>query len=275
MSIFGCKPIAASWDLRLIPTAKCVDTFTKYMALSVLNIIIDVFTLILPIPVVIPLQMSVRQKISICAVFATGGLYVPPPVALSVVLMCKQRSVCAIAVRRTTLLSPLMTSSDYTWALVEQYHWCYAEVNAAIVCASAPAMKPFFARYIPGLLSSKFGSDECSNNNKKQMPTLETISQKKSRKLVVKDAYELHSRDDVSEEMKAGKEMDDETRLWRGSRKDLGFSSAKVVGQPVVRQVDVEEGVDGRLARRASDARVDAPGRIHGTSETNISFRRS
>jgi hypothetical protein len=168
-----------------------------------------------------------------------------------------------------------MTSSDYTWALVEQYHWCYAEVNAAIVCASAPAMKPFFARYIPGLLSSKFGSDECSNNNK-QMPTLETISQKKSRKSVVEDAYELHSRDDVSEEMKAGREQDDETRLWRGSPKELGFSSAKIVGVPVVRTVGGEsEGVDRRLARRTSDARVDAPGRIHVTSETKISYGRS
>jgi hypothetical protein len=83
MSIFGCKPLAASWDLRLMPTAKCVDTFTKYMALSVLNIIIDIFTLILPMPVVVPLQMSIRQKISICAVFATGGLFVLPFVALS------------------------------------------------------------------------------------------------------------------------------------------------------------------------------------------------
>lgn len=77
ISIFGCKPIAASWDLRLLPAAKCVDTLTKYMALSVLNIIIDVFTLVLPIPVVIPLQMSLRQKLSIILVFATGGLYVP------------------------------------------------------------------------------------------------------------------------------------------------------------------------------------------------------
>jgi hypothetical protein len=44
------------------------------MALSILNIIIDVFELILPIPVVVPLQMSTRQKISILMVFATGAL---------------------------------------------------------------------------------------------------------------------------------------------------------------------------------------------------------
>ncbi|KAK7178945.1 hypothetical protein DPSP01_010355 [Paraphaeosphaeria sporulosa] len=57
ISLFGCRPIAASWDLSLATTAKCLDQLTKYMALSVLTIIIDVFELVL-IPIVIPLQMS-------------------------------------------------------------------------------------------------------------------------------------------------------------------------------------------------------------------------
>jgi len=74
ISIFGCQPVAATWDLRLAPGAKCVDPLTKYMALSILNIIIDVFELALPIPVIAPLQMSMRQKITICGLFATGGL---------------------------------------------------------------------------------------------------------------------------------------------------------------------------------------------------------
>jgi hypothetical protein len=74
ISIFGCRPIAASWDLRLAPTATCMDQLTKYMALSILNIIIDVLTLALPIPIVARLQIARRQKISVCAIFATGIL---------------------------------------------------------------------------------------------------------------------------------------------------------------------------------------------------------
>ncbi|KAL5454807.1 hypothetical protein PMIN07_007354 [Paraphaeosphaeria minitans] len=62
MSLFGCRPIAASWNLSLTTTAKCLDQLTKYMTLSVLNIIIDVFELALPIPIVIPLQTSNLQK---------------------------------------------------------------------------------------------------------------------------------------------------------------------------------------------------------------------
>ena len=40
MSLFGCKPIAATWDQNLAATAKCLDQLTKYEALSILNIIV-------------------------------------------------------------------------------------------------------------------------------------------------------------------------------------------------------------------------------------------
>ena len=65
ISIFGCRPIAVSWGLRLVPSATCMDQLTKYMALSVLNTIIDVLTLELSIPIIARLQMPRRQKISV------------------------------------------------------------------------------------------------------------------------------------------------------------------------------------------------------------------
>lgn len=76
ISMFGCSPIAATWDLSLMPGASCMNQLTKYMALSILNIIIEVFTLVLPIPIIAGLQMPKRQKVSVCGIFATGGLYV-------------------------------------------------------------------------------------------------------------------------------------------------------------------------------------------------------
>ncbi|CAN9197694.1 unnamed protein product [Alternaria alternata] len=74
VSTFSCRPIAATWDLTRLPGAVCMDQLTKYMALSVLNTVIDVITLVLPIPVVARLQMSRRRKITVCGIFATGGL---------------------------------------------------------------------------------------------------------------------------------------------------------------------------------------------------------
>jgi hypothetical protein len=179
--------------------------------------------------------------------------------------------VCAIAVVRTTLLHPLLASTDYTWDLVTQYHWCYAEVNAAIVCASAPALKPFFAKYVPGLLSSRFGTskrDDYSKQGQTGRSVLETISQKKSRKLAVKDAYELQSRD-VSEEIKAGSGAsstpEDEARLWHGTLvPEKGYGSSRVTAMRDG-PVDVEAG--------HGISRKEQPG-ITVTSETRISYDR-
>ncbi|KAJ4383995.1 hypothetical protein N0V86_000839 [Didymella sp. IMI 355093] len=179
-----------------------MDQLTKYMALSILNIIIDVFTLGLPIPIIARLQMPRRQKISVRAIFATGSF------------------VCFVAIRRTTLLQPLMTLRDYTWDAVEQFQWCFAEVNAAIVCASAPALKPFFVRYLPGLLSSHFRShhrdDEPSKNIDPNAPaTIGSHGHGQGRSN--KDVYEMQWCDDLSEDALMTKRggSDDETRLWQ------------------------------------------------------------
>jgi hypothetical protein len=76
MTIFTCTPIAAAWDLTLTPTAKCLPLLTRYMVLSILNICIDVSTLVLPLTVVLPLQMTVRRKVSLLFLFTTGLLCV-------------------------------------------------------------------------------------------------------------------------------------------------------------------------------------------------------
>ncbi|KAF2650158.1 hypothetical protein K491DRAFT_697546 [Lophiostoma macrostomum CBS 122681] len=206
ISLFGCRPIAATWDLSQLPDAKCLDQLTKYMALSILNIIIDVFELILPIPVVVPLQMSTRQKISICLVFATGAF------------------VCAVAIKRTLLLPPLMVSKDYTWAAVEQFQWCFVEVDAGIICASIPALKAFFVRYLPGLINSSIRSDQQhyagnSSKNKSPYDTIEREDRARSKKKP--SLYELTVLDNSSEKSpaRATSSNDDEARLWTGHGK--------------------------------------------------------
>ncbi|KAJ8110395.1 hypothetical protein OPT61_g6750 [Boeremia exigua] len=267
ISIFGCRPIAATWDLRLMESATCMDQLTEYMALSILNIIIDVLTLVLPIPIIARLQMPRMQKISVCAIFATGSF------------------VCAVAIRRTTLLGPLMVSKDYTWDAVEQFQWCFAEVNAAILCACAPASKPFFVRYLPGLLSSRFRSHDYDEDTPKhtgfsvpKSPALQSYSPGQP----TKDLYELQWRDDVYEEpplIKRGAN-DDEARLWKGDANNTnGHVARKVSFQARASQRPY---LDTRISSStapstsstgtADDALHSTSDRIHVTSETSISY---
>ncbi|KAK1481676.1 integral membrane protein [Colletotrichum tamarilloi] len=74
LSIFGCRPIYASWDTEALQTAHCVDKETICMILSIAEIIMDVVILLLPLKIVIPLQMARRQKVSVILMFATGIL---------------------------------------------------------------------------------------------------------------------------------------------------------------------------------------------------------
>lgn len=70
--ILPCHPIQGNWDYSIEST--CLDPWTAYRALSILNIIMDVLTLLLPIPVVLSLQMGKGQKFSLMLLFTAGVL---------------------------------------------------------------------------------------------------------------------------------------------------------------------------------------------------------
>ncbi|KAI8313609.1 Satratoxin biosynthesis SC1 cluster protein 4 [Colletotrichum sp. SAR11_240] len=157
--------------------------------------------------IIIPLQMPKRQKWSLIALFATGGF------------------VCLCAIRRTILLPPLFQSKDSTRDVEKQLNWASVEVNAGIICASVPALKPFFMRYLPMFVHSHItGSSKKSNANyqnyQTSMPYSTTVENNRKRRNVQSEAYELHSHDDLSlsshEMPKAGSD-EDVTKLWSGS----------------------------------------------------------
>ncbi|CCF37138.1 integral membrane protein [Colletotrichum higginsianum] len=205
--VFGCRPIHASWILSARDSAKCIDKNKIYLALSGTNIIMDVVCLVLPLNIIIPLQMATRQKCSLILLFATGGF------------------VCFCAIRRTILLPPLFKSTDYTFDVNKQLNWASIEVNAGVVCACVPSLKPFFTRYLPMFVTSRItgSKDKKSNPNyqayQANNPYSTTIENNKRRRNVQSEAYELHSNDDLSlcskEEPKSGAN-EDVAKLWCG-----------------------------------------------------------
>lgn len=74
--VLGCRPVAAAWDLAIMSSRQfqCVDRAKFFLAASIANVGMDVLILLLPIPIIMPLQMPWRQKISLLLLFATGGL---------------------------------------------------------------------------------------------------------------------------------------------------------------------------------------------------------
>ncbi|KAK7942394.1 Satratoxin biosynthesis SC1 cluster protein 4, partial [Apiospora aurea] len=163
----SCRPLRGIVNETLSDVDGACDGFYPgYVAVSCLNIVMDVVILLLPVPIVIPLQIPTRQKVLLVLTFATGVF------------------VCVVAIYRVSYIPTLEASDDYDWYAVPDMILCFLEVNAGIVCASVPALCPFFTRYFPALISShgkrSSGGDE--NNGR----TIGTVEQRNAERQIVK-----------------------------------------------------------------------------------------
>ncbi len=75
--LYLCSPISKLWDASVDGT--CVDIYTAFLANSILNATTDVIILLLPIWLLYPLRMRLRQKAVIGLAIMPGGLCVLLP----------------------------------------------------------------------------------------------------------------------------------------------------------------------------------------------------
>ena len=70
--IFECRPVEAAWE----PFVKgdCVQLNTESIVTGLFNVITDVVTLILPMPMLWRLQISRNRKLQLTGMFLTGGM---------------------------------------------------------------------------------------------------------------------------------------------------------------------------------------------------------
>lgn len=73
-----CIPLNAFWflELQALPTTKCLDGTLSFFGNSIVNTIIDFFTLTLPLREVYKLHVSTKKKIIIGSVFLLGSMSV-------------------------------------------------------------------------------------------------------------------------------------------------------------------------------------------------------
>lgn len=77
----------------------------------------------------------------------------------------------------------LEASDDYDWDAVPDMILCFLEVNAGIVCASVPALRPFFTRYFPALISSHGKRSSGDDGNGR---TINTVEQRNAERQMLK-----------------------------------------------------------------------------------------
>ena len=155
--IFQCNPIPKAWHPKMEGT--CFNQVALYLSNAGLNIFQDLIIYFLPVKTLWQVQLPLKQRIALIAVFVVGAF-----VCLTGILRLESLTMASVSPDQTckSLLSsaPLNASQDplpLTWHDAGDNYgaaiWSSIEANVGIVCASLVHLKPLIARYAPGLLS--------------------------------------------------------------------------------------------------------------------------
>lgn len=144
-TVLQCSPISRAMD-RTIP-GTCINMATFWYANAGFSIGTDIVLLLLPIPMIFPLEITTSYKLALVGCFAVG--------VFGVVTSCL----------RLTSLNVLATSEDPTWDIVNVM-WTIIEPNTAIICGCLPILRSLVGRVVPGLRTqNKFDYDGSSSQH--------------------------------------------------------------------------------------------------------------
>ncbi|RDW74451.1 uncharacterized protein DSM5745_07113 [Aspergillus mulundensis] len=124
-SLLLCQPLRINWD----PTVDghCGSTKATYLALHIINLILDVTVGLLPVPVLWKLQMRRRKKIELALMFSLGI------------------AICIITIFRINMINDLV-STDLTYTTAPLMIFTILEPLLGIILACLPLLRPVFER---------------------------------------------------------------------------------------------------------------------------------
>ncbi|KAH7128806.1 hypothetical protein B0J11DRAFT_279797 [Dendryphion nanum] len=133
---FTCSPVAGYWRFfdvawRLQNEMKCRNEGAIIVTVVVVSTVQDFVICALPVFLVWNLQISKRQKVALIGIFGLG------------LLTC----VCGI-MRTYYAIYVYYYTYDITWIAYYGWIWTALEADLGVICASAPALKVFFRRYL-------------------------------------------------------------------------------------------------------------------------------
>ncbi|CAK3899103.1 related to integral membrane [Lecanosticta acicola] len=213
-ALFACQPIRSFWD-KSVP-ASCLNRLAVWFANASFNILTDIMTALLPLPVLNSLNLPKRQKIILMVVFGLGGV------------------TCVISILRLSALYAISKSSDVSWDNPLAAIWSSLEVNVGILCSCLPTLKGLVTRYFPTLFSSRSWSSRAAGKRHTQ-------------------ALELHGGGGVSHASCTANEPEEEVRAPGGRMARLGRKLGG--GGPHLKEMmDKERDAESSETERASKA---------------------
>ncbi|KAK1522397.1 uncharacterized protein CCOS01_10109 [Colletotrichum costaricense] len=140
--IFQCTPIQSIWN-RAIPS-QCLNLSAISSGGAACSILEDIVLIILPVPELMRLQLDKKKKVALFGMFALGSF------------------ACVASMIRLKQLVYFAHTFDPTWDYVGVIDWSCAELNAAVMCSSLPALRPLFVKALV-LVSSRTWSGRATS----------------------------------------------------------------------------------------------------------------
>lgn len=173
----------APWDLS--GTGSCVNVRTIWIVLSPFDIISEIFIMVLPIIMMIPVQVALGKKVFVVAAFCSRILFV-----------------AAVIVRLFYL--PLDFSTNFTLRVTPAVYATQTVLCLAIVTACIPAMKPLMEAFNSGGMNVRVrgtGTDYATGSHSNSHHGFQMASLSKSR--IYAEAAENESPSESSRNRKA------------------------------------------------------------------------
>ncbi|RFU23912.1 hypothetical protein B7463_g12424, partial [Scytalidium lignicola] len=132
-----CIPFRKIYDITGTVEGTCINTTAYFYFLASCNVILDIWILVLPIKTIMDIKRPRKEKLVLFTVFGAGAFS------------------CISGIVRLYTIGKFTYSKDPFYDAIPINIWSFVEISTAIVCASAPAMKPLFT---PGKHSSSTNS---------------------------------------------------------------------------------------------------------------------
>ncbi|PVH72157.1 hypothetical protein DL98DRAFT_611756, partial [Cadophora sp. DSE1049] len=137
-----CKPISHAWNLwDMEHVGHCGNINALAFANAGVSIVLDVFTLILPLTQIWSLNLGLKKRIGIMLMFSVGAF------------------VTVVSILRLKALVTFANTSNPTWDFFDAGLWSTIELDVGIICACMPAIRIILIRMFPRLGSTQTSTD--------------------------------------------------------------------------------------------------------------------
>ncbi|KAF4766782.1 hypothetical protein HAV15_010418 [Penicillium sp. str.  len=143
---FRCLPTRLTWvGWMHEEPGHCINFITAVLVNCLVNIFVDFILIVMPVYEVIKLQLPLRKKLTVAAMFIVGSV------------------LTIIAIIRVIVFWTNRWGINETLGLYPLMHWSVIESQISVMCACLPAFRALIGRWFPRFLGGSSNRTEPSN----------------------------------------------------------------------------------------------------------------